>query len=150
MTARKPDAIHKVQNTFRKDRHLPGLEVAPLGQIPAPPPDLSEDGAATWREMAVWMDKYGLLTPLDLNTFKTYCTLDSYIQEYERQIAKDKVVQFTKLGKATTNNFLSQYMKLVEVRDKIGQRFGFTPMDRQKMHPIKPANPCSNKWGKEG
>jgi P27 family predicted phage terminase small subunit len=81
---RKADALHKVDGTYRKDRHASTMAVIPGTQIeapPSPPEWLGSYGADEWSRLVSLLDKVKILSKTDLATLTALCNeWDEYVR----------------------------------------------------------------------
>ena len=88
MTRRKPVAVHKLQGTYRPDRHRVGIQ--PPEQVPACPDWLGPVGKQTWESTVDTLREVpGLLTRLDGDMLALYCEAWEEFRDAREQIAKE-------------------------------------------------------------
>ena len=73
----KPTALHRLQGTYRKDRHGGGLEVPPGGRRPRRPRWLTGHAREAWDRLAPDLHAAGVLTELDVGLLSCLCTMIS-------------------------------------------------------------------------
>src|SRR5438445_5693784 len=72
---RKPTVLHKLDGTYRKDRHSElEPQVEALSALPEPPDHLSARAKRVWRSAGDKLLKLGVLSAIDLDLFASYCT----------------------------------------------------------------------------
>lgn len=74
-TPKKPANVHRLQGTFREDRHGNSVEVEP--GMPERPFWLSASAIIVWREVESELRDAGYLTRLDGNALAIYCELQA-------------------------------------------------------------------------
>jgi len=79
---RKPDNVHLLSGTHRKDRHGDPREKPKVaGSITATPPEwLPEAAKVEWKRVVKLMAESGVLTSADTSTLCQYCMLFSELQ----------------------------------------------------------------------
>lgn len=81
---RKPTRLKVIQGTARADR-MPANEPKPVPVAPEMPKDLDRYGKQAWRRLAPILERLGLLTEADLETFVAYCEAYSrYVRAVQR------------------------------------------------------------------
>src|SRR2546427_8686108 len=76
---RKSQSEHRLQGTYRADRHAPEPAAAADGPAPAPPacpPDLGPKARAVWEEVVPELARLGILRwPADRSTLAAFCSM---------------------------------------------------------------------------
>lgn len=116
---KKPASVHRLQGTFRNDRHGDSVDLETA--MPDRPFWLSESAAIVWRELQPELEKAGYLTKLDGMALALYCELKAEF------IADPEV-------------FPPQ--KLSQLRSLMGE-LGLTPSGRAKLPAPKNEKPKS-------
>jgi len=89
---RKPNEMHKLEGTFRKDRHG-GDEIQIEQEIPAPPNWLDQEAMIEWVRIVLLMDEYKMLKATDMVALATYCCLYSCMQRQRDAFPSSKMSQ---------------------------------------------------------
>jgi len=79
---RKPNAIHKVNGTYRPDRHGAHgttLDDQGLPSLPPPPTWLHPIGVMEWRRVVEILEPFNLLKATDYGILLGYCTLFAHM-----------------------------------------------------------------------
>lgn len=153
MRGKKPIPTNlKILNGNPGKRPLPKNEPrpAPVTKIPSPPSILNAPAKAAWKRLAPELDRLGLLTVSDLETFTVAC--QSYgiwveCEKYFKQKDPDTGKPYGRTYKYTNKNGSTNEIERPEV--KIGQKaidhfkafmteFGLTPASRTRIE-VKPA-----------
>ena len=138
--------LHKIQGTYREDRHggRPELESG----IPAPPPYMSDVARVEWLRVSEELHAVGLLTMPDRAAMEAYCeNYAQYVEAYQ-QLQQEELVIETPSGKK--QNPLIKICK--DAQQKIYQftkEFGMTTLSRSKID-LRPKKEKKNKWAKTG
>ena len=69
---RKPDALKRLEGTYRKDRTSKNPPKFP-GSTPRPPKELNAAAKAEWKRLSPQLAELGMLTPADKALFGVYC-----------------------------------------------------------------------------
>lgn len=70
---RKPVALKKIDGTFRADRQSGTPVPEHLETLPTPPAHLNAAAASIWDEYGNKLQQLGILTPIDLILFESFC-----------------------------------------------------------------------------
>jgi hypothetical protein len=81
---RKPDALKKLEGTFRKDRSEPGAPDLKAIPVPAPPEGMDAVERQAWADLKQDVDALGVMSEADLLAFRF--TVDA-IADYRREKA---------------------------------------------------------------
>jgi P27 family predicted phage terminase small subunit len=125
---RKPTAKHKLDGTFRKDRHgdradvgmdLPGQPIMPAG--------LSDDARELWVRVVGQLTRSKVAVEIDTSQLEAMCRWWARYLENERHACEfshdiEAGDMYEKRAKRAWDAF-----------DKVASRFGLTPADRAKL-----------------
>ena len=111
---RKPNAVHKLNGTLRKDRHGDDGGIEFSGAVPTPPKILKGEALKEWKRVVPELKKIGLLTLFDRMVLCQYCVLTA--EFFASQTA----------GEPLSAAWHNQY-KLIQ------QELGFTPSSRSSL-----------------
>ncbi len=139
---RKPDALHKLHGTFRKDRHGGGPSWPVDDNLdPSIIPDEYESwfhdhGREFWHRTAPVLHSLGLLTELDLTAFALMAHLYGQWRELSERLDKEGLIIEFKRGLST----VKKPHPLLGIRDKtakllfsIMEQFGMSPKSRKSL-----------------
>lgn len=125
---RKPTGMHKVDGTFRADRHGERADAGhDFFQVPTKPKDLKGEGAKLWKLVVDNLAASRSTSKLDTASLHAMCKF------WNRYLELDQ--------RATENAFDDEFAEVLEERalkawrafDRIASRFGMTPADRAKL-----------------
>ena len=127
----KPTELHKLDGTYRPDRHSNG--VAADTQLLAPPDHLSGLALAEWLRVASELHEVNLTTALDTTLLEQYCVMYAQWRGMVAEVDKHGAVQETQTGYSQQTGYFTVAVKLAkEIRD-IAKEFGLTPSARSRM-----------------
>ena len=133
---RKSARLHKLQGTYRKDRHGPavaGTSHAPQGKMPSCPTWLHAEAKREWRRLAPKLYELGLLTELDRSSFAIYCECWAEVWALTRAIDENGFTQTTKRAAARPQPEVAMRDKAMRRLVDIGKNFGLTPQTRERL-----------------
>ena len=125
---RKPNNLHKLSGTYRKDRHGEegdSLDDFQFPELPPPPQNLSDIARDEWFRVVQLLESAGLLKATDYGIMISYCRLFELIVNGE---ADNKVTIHTQFR-------------------MVANELGLTPVSRSKINIGKPkdnGNPYGN------
>ncbi len=91
---RKPDNVHQLQGTLRKDRHGdPNTKVTINSKIPAAPGWLTAKAKTEWKRIVNVMQHVNVLTAADLSTLAQYCILYAELTKWKEDFPAAKHTQ---------------------------------------------------------
>lgn len=127
----KPTELHKLDGTYRPDRHSNGI--AADTQLLAPPDHLSGLALEEWLRVASELHNVNLTTALDITLLEQYCIMYAQWREMVEEVDKHGAVQETQTGYSQQTGYFTVAVKLAkEIRD-IAKEFGLTPSARSRM-----------------
>lgn len=133
----KPLAQHKLEGTFRKERHENKLYLDAYKVAPKPPSNLGAEGNKEWQRIASVLVQNQILTPMDIKALEFYCMQFDIIYDCYEDI-KQKGVTAKGYNDNIVKNPAWQTMKeAIELTNKIAAKFGLNPVDRMKIT-VKP------------
>ena len=130
---RKSARVHKMQGTYRKDRHGPGTSHAPGGKMPSCPTWLHAEAKREWRRLAPKLHELGLLTELDRALFAAYCEAYAEVWRLTRAIDEHGFTQTTKRGTPRPQPEVAMRDKAMRRMVDFGKNFGMTPQTRERL-----------------
>jgi P27 family predicted phage terminase small subunit len=134
---RKPTPVRlKVLLGNPGKRPLP-VEPVPqtFAEIPAPPDYLQPEAAAEWRRLAPELLRLGLLTPVDLAAFASYCEAVGRWQLAVRLLAESggKLTARGYRGRVITNPLVRVIGAAADDALRCATEFGMTPSSRARV-----------------
>jgi len=137
MGGRPPKSVeeHKLDGTFREDRHGDrGFDVPHIADI-KPPKGLTKEARKLWKEIIPPLCQTGIIAVIDYpaleEAFRAYGTAvecKKYVDEIEGGVAA-----YLATRKRMDSNLMNEYLKHMERFDKIMMKFGMTPVERAKL-----------------
>lgn len=133
----KSVAQHKLDGTYRADRHANTLAADALKKAPKPPAHLSKQEASAWKRITANLVEIGVLCPIDLPQIERYFEIR---RNYE--IARDGlekmgllIVQEGSQGQTReiTNPMFGIMMECHRRMLEIEEKYGFSPTGRRKI-----------------
>lgn len=92
---RKPAELHKLNGTFRKDRHGdPEQQLNINDPLPEPPDWLCSIAVREWRRIVDVMADNGVLRATDFAILAIYCSLFAQMVELKGRLHPQVIVQF--------------------------------------------------------
>lgn len=134
---RKPTAKHKLDGTFREDRHggrgdasiaLPGTPEMPVG--------LGDDARELWLQVVAQLMQAKIVVQIDSSQLEAMCRWWARYMENERHACE--YAHDIEAGEI----YERRAKRAWDAFDKVASRFGLTPADRAK---LKVAGPTENK-----
>jgi P27 family predicted phage terminase small subunit len=141
MTARKPDALKKLQGTQRPYRTVERTAVS-KGE-PIQPEILSDQAKKVWNDLAPELVKLGLLGAVDQSTFTAYCqSYADYLEltEYLNQLGPKNWYMETQSGYRQVIPEVAERNKAFAQMQKLAPRFGLDPSSRSGIDTGKEQN----------
>jgi P27 family predicted phage terminase small subunit len=126
---RKSIQQHKLDGTYRHDRHSNTMEGEPLAEMPDVPDRLKGRGRKEYKKLGAILVNKGVLTDLDLNLFEMYCVQFDIIDQAYKDI-KDKGVMLEGSRGMIKSPAFGVLKESIELQNRISAKFGFTPVDR--------------------
>lgn len=120
---------HKIDGTFRYDRHDNIVEGDPLSVLPDVPDRLKGRGREEFKKLGTILVNKGILTELDLNLFEMYCAQFFIIDQAYKDITSKGVMLEGSRGMIKSPAF-GVLKESIELQNRISAKFGFTPVDR--------------------
>lgn len=122
----KPAEIHKLEGTFRTDRHSDDIKAPMMSRMPKPPESMSDAAAEWWRKKCIDLREMGMLYRSDLEVLGHYCNLladiDMAREKMNTSFSFDEKLKWMKLH----NEALKFALPMTK-------EFGFTPLSRTKI-----------------
>ena len=114
---RKPNNVHKLQGTYREDRHgalgeALGDDKNPIPPMPGPPDTLCDEGTMEWWRVVSILQPYDVLKATDYCCLIAYCTM---------------------FGQLKRNPLLFNAALYTQLRGYMND-LGLTPVSRSKIH----------------
>jgi len=136
----KPPHLELVQGRPGKRRPRHSIEPPIPPQPPEPPAYLTGHALAVWSELAGELHKLGLLTPLDVSVFATYCdAVGRWRTACEVLEAMPKGERYTTPAGRT---LLRIERMAADQMLRLGSQFGLSPMSRLRLA-VPPPRPPS-------
>jgi P27 family predicted phage terminase small subunit len=130
----KPAEIHKLEGTFRKDRHSDDVKAPMMGEMPTAPLNMSDEAAEWWRKKCIDLQQMGMLYRSDLELLANYCNLLADIDDARKRINES----------ATGDDrlkWLKYHNEALKYALPMTKEFGFTPLARTKIKLNKTEEP---------
>jgi P27 family predicted phage terminase small subunit len=136
---RKTNELHRIQGTYREDRHgKRGLEV-PV-EVPSCPAWLSKPAKAEWRRITRELEAAGRISQLDRALLTAYCEAFAELEGLSAEIAKvSSPAEAIRLGLVGAKNNAAK--RLVTV----GRQLGLSPVSRLSLPAGQKQGPESTK-----
>ena len=137
VSKQKPQALKKLQGTYRKDRDG-GADDALSKKKPTCPSWLDKEAKAEWRRVVNDLFDAGLLRNVDKTALASYCQLYSTWKEASLLVQEKGLIIKTTNGNIIPSPALG--IANVAQRDmmKALKEFGMTPSSRARLEPDKP------------
>lgn len=136
-TKAKPQALKKLQGTYRKDRDG-GADSALNKTKPRCPAWLSKDAKAQWKKISKDLYEAGLLRNVDGDALAAYCNAYALWKEATLVVQEKGILIKGKKGIPYQNPALG--VANIQSREmvKLLKEFGMTPVSRARLVPDKP------------
>ena len=136
----KPPHLEVIEGRPGKRKLRHAIEAPTPPQVPEPPAYLSGHALAVWSELAGELHKLGLLTPLDVSVFATYCdAVGRWRTACEVLEAMPKDERYTTSAGRT---LLRIERMAADQMLRLGSQFGLSPMSRLRLA-VPPPRPPS-------
>lgn len=134
----KTAAEKKAQGTYRKDRDATRMETVlpPVDGIPEPPTHFDAQHKKKWFEVAGKVLKARILNDLDTDFLQSYVENWFVAEEAMRDVQKNGAVLWVEMAngsKPIRNPNHAVYVEAIKHVRQIGEKFGFSPRDRQSI-----------------
>lgn len=126
---RKSIQQHKLDGTYRHDRHDNTVEGDPLMILPDVPDRLTGRSRKEFTKLGNILVDKGILTDLDLHLFEMYCSQFLIIDKAYKEL-KDKGVMLEGSRGMIKSPAFGVLKESIELQNRISAKFGFTPVDR--------------------
>lgn len=137
----KPLAIHKLQGTFRADRHAE-LIAAPAGE-PTMPAHLDQVAQAEWRRVVREMDAMGTLSSADASTIASHAVSYSHAVAAEKELQRNGLVAVLPSGAVRPSPWLKIFENATAALRQYAIELGLSPSARTRLTLGPPAVPES-------
>ena len=114
-------------------RALPKGEPKPKRAAPPCPQGLSARARRKWRSLAPRLERLGLLTEADGETFSSFCETWARWREHELVLKKESHFFVTPKGFVCMHPALAASRRERELLLRIGSHFGLTPSSRSSV-----------------
>ena len=121
---------HKLDGTFRYDRHENIVEGDPLKVLPDVPDNLTGRSRKEYKKLGNILVEKNILTTLDINLFEMYCIQFHIIEEAYQDIKNKGVMLEGSRGTMIKSPAFGVLKESIELQNRISAKFGFTPVDR--------------------
>ncbi|PAP78004.1 phage terminase small subunit P27 family [Rubrivirga marina] len=131
---RKRATLHKLQGTFRGDRHGRSEKVAggPPAQV-TPPRWLDAEAKRFWRRNAPLCVELGTLDAINQPLFERMCATWSTIRAWEGQIAEDGPTVQMGTGSVKPHPLIAAKQKEEQAFVRLADGFGITTAGRKRL-----------------
>lgn len=139
MTGRppKPNALKLLSGS----RHARDDEPTPPPGTPKPPKHLAPAALAKWRALVPILREMRVLTVADGDMLAAYCVAWARWVDAETHLAAEGAVVMSPNNYGIPNAWLPISNKALETMEKLASRFGFTPVDRNRIHAAPTLSP---------
>ena len=135
----KPIELKKLEGTFRKDRNNNNLPSYPIIIEPPPPPErLPEEAGGLWGDVCEKLIANNLLQSVDLELVAAYCIELHLYWECKKALNDGSLYYTTKAGVKRVKPEIQIANNAFKNIIKITEKFGLSPVDRQKIVAIDP------------
>ena len=145
---RKPNELHIVNGTFRKDRHGDkdaNPEVEAVKKMLNPPTRLNKYGKTEWNRLLQGMIDAGLLSTIDLSTVETACYFYGLHKELAVKLNEQpSLFDFVDQRTSQNNNVIRTMNESYKNYTDIVYKFGVSPVERSKIQLEKKPKDNSN------
>ncbi len=136
---RPPKSItqHKLDGTYRADRHANTLAGEPIIKVPKLPPSLDAEDAREWRRICSQLIELGILCPIDLPQIERYFHIRRIYFD-AKKLVESLGLTITVEGsqgqtREITNPSFGIMMETHRHMLQIEERYGFSPVGRRKI-----------------
>lgn len=131
---RKSARLHKIQGTYRKDRHGGRGTLTPIGEPQKNPPRwLTPEAKRFWREYAPLLVELGTLDAISQMLFAALCTTWSDLRSYDAKLEEQGHVVETSRGNQRLHPLVSAKHKAEKRFLDLAGVFGMTPISRKRL-----------------
>ncbi len=135
----KPTELHKLEGTYRADRHgVTGVKADLLDSPPKPPKTLSKLGKMEWNTVVFWMWERGILAATDLTLIAIYCNEVATYFECQQVIRKEGyTIEYLNLNgdkKVMIRPEVARQKEAAKLAIQYAGQFGYTPSARMKLN----------------
>lgn len=125
----KPSVVRSIE---RGEPDAPDDEPLPLGTLPEPPADSSEEVRRVWTE-TLQAAPAGLLRRLDIGLFAVYCRAVVQYDKAMRHVEANGAVVVTKAGTVVENPWHKTAIKQALLMIRTVDQLGFSPAARTRI-----------------
>jgi P27 family predicted phage terminase small subunit len=122
----KTAELHKIDGTFRSDRHSDDIKAPMMARMPKPPDGMSAAAAEWWKKKVLDLKDMGLLYRSDLELLAVYCNLladlDHARAQVDSALSADVRLKWTKA-----------YNETWKVCSQVNSALGQSPLSRTKI-----------------
>lgn len=122
----KPAEIHKIEGTFRGDRHSDDIKAPMMSRMPKPPEGMSDAAVEWWKKKCIDLRDMGMLYRSDLEVLAHYCNLLADI-DHARSLMNISFSGEERL------KWLKYHNEALKFALPLTKEFGFTPLARTKI-----------------
>jgi P27 family predicted phage terminase small subunit len=137
-TPKKAVADHRLQGTYRADRHAE-QEVRPV-KAPTPPDDLPEPARAKWVELAALLAEAGVLTGLDVDLLGVYCRTFSIWAAAQKEV-EEQGPSYRAGGLIRRHPSLATALQCARDLAALADKLALSPSGRQRLRVKTPDVP---------
>jgi P27 family predicted phage terminase small subunit len=129
----KPIATHKLDGTYRKDRHGSTEVIALPTSTPEPPEHLDAESLAEWHRLVSELVRLGTLHRIDRVLLATFCQLWSRLVAAEKGISEHGLIIKGTTGAAQISPFYSVAIRTAKELRSIAAELGLSPTSRTRL-----------------
>lgn len=126
----KPAAVHRLNGTYRKDRHGGQVEAPMIGGMPDAPEAMNERARYWWSIKVIDLKDMGLLYRCDMEMLEKYCQLLA-----EMDAARTIMNELTnsRADETLRDKLIRRHNEALRYALLMVREFGFTPLARTKL-----------------
>lgn len=128
---RKPNQLHILEGTFRRDRHGGTVEAAP--GVPTRPSWLCTEAKREWSRIVPHLARLGLLSKVDRASLAAYCQSWARYRQAEEIVVRKGSTMLTAKGNEIQRPEVSIARNYLDSCRRMAAEFGLTPNARGKM-----------------
>ena len=130
---KKSTAVKQAQGTLRPSREIVTLDLAPLKDMPATPPDFNADEAWFFNTTCEALFHSNLLRSADLMTIRSMAGWWSIMIEAQKDIRENGMIQVANSGYKVMSPSVSIFEKAWNKLKDFSDRYGFNLVSKDKI-----------------
>ena len=129
----KPNAIKKLEGTYRKDRDNHGLQISTISEIPEAPEYLNEIAKKYFTNVCLTLKELGVLTNADIYLVVLLAQNLTINEQAWEKIKSEDSAQETQNGYTTISGWFSVFDKTNKKIMELSNLFGLSPSARERI-----------------